>query len=207
MDEKSPLIGAFLTANLRAKSRESFNLVKASVPRRESRVNSNCFDYSLDFKKIDFRARPELYRIGRGEQGVLLVEPYKSEILPHWRFADEAKAQASSDKIYQLFLDYLKQEDFIGVDMARKFLQMGFTRARRYANHKGGKKYAGPVPEDKKGLSGAHGRSEQPRSQEDPVKAAAAKIFKQKWDEAKLHPEYIQQKKKFQRFIQQQSTT
>ena len=91
--------------------------------------------------------------------------------------------------------------------MARKFLQMGFTRARRYANHKGGKKYDGPVPEDKKGLSGAHGRSELPRNHEDPVKAAAAKIFKQKWDEAKNHPEYLQQKQKFQEFIEQQSAT
>lgn len=41
------------------------------------------FDYSLDFKAIDFRQHPERYRIGRGEQGVLLVEPYKSEILPY----------------------------------------------------------------------------------------------------------------------------
>ena len=39
------------------------------------------FDYALDFKRTDFRARPELYRVGRGEQGVLLVEPYKSELL------------------------------------------------------------------------------------------------------------------------------
>ncbi|MBA2749565.1 MAG: DUF4385 family protein, partial [Tatlockia sp.] len=36
------------------------------------------FDYSLDFKTIDFRDRPDLYRVGKGEQGVLLVEPYKS---------------------------------------------------------------------------------------------------------------------------------
>ena len=27
------------------------------------------------------------------------------------------------------------------MDMCRKFLEMGFTRARRYANHKDGKKY------------------------------------------------------------------
>ena len=44
------------------------------------------FDYSLDFKNIDFCRHPELYRVGRGEQGVLLVEPYKSELLPHCRF-------------------------------------------------------------------------------------------------------------------------
>ena len=168
-----------------------------AVPHRASRVKSDSFDYSLDFKKIDFRERPELYRVGRGEQGVLLVEPYKSEILPFWRFADEDKARQSSQKIFQLFLDYLSNDDFVGADMARKFLQMGYTRARRYANHKGGKKYDGAVPDDKKGLSGAHGREELPRTPEDPIKAAAARIFKAKWDEAKVHPRYVELKQDF----------
>lgn len=149
------------------------------------------FDYSLDFEKINFRERPDLYAIGRGEQGVLSVEPYKSEILPYWRFKDPETATASSEKIWELFLAYLKDDDFVGADMARKFIQMGYTRARRYANHKGGKKYDGPVPDDKKGVSGAHGRAELPRQPEDPVKAEAARIFKVKWDEAKNHPEYV----------------
>lgn len=35
---------------------------------------------------IDYRSHPERYKVARGEQGVLTVEPYKSEILPHWRF-------------------------------------------------------------------------------------------------------------------------
>ncbi|PJJ48336.1 DUF4385 domain-containing protein [Hymenobacter chitinivorans] len=156
------------------------------------------FDYTLDFKTTDFRRHPELYRVGKGEQGVLLVEPYKSEILPHWRFKSPEVAWESSEQIYQLFLDYLKADDFVGADMARKFIQMGFTRARRYANHRGGKKYDGPVPADKKGQSGAHGRAELPRSPEDPEKAAAAAIFKAKWDEAKLHPDYVRQKAAFE---------
>ena len=155
------------------------------------------FDYSLDFATTDFRRHPELYAIGRGEQGVLSVEPYKSEILPHWRFKDPETATESSEKIWALFKDYLKQEDFVGADMARKFLQMGYTRARRYANHKGGKKYDGPVPDDKKGVSGAHGRAELPRQPEDPVKAAAARIFKAKWDEAKAHPDYVRLRQEF----------
>ncbi|GAA4351365.1 DUF4385 domain-containing protein [Hymenobacter saemangeumensis] len=156
------------------------------------------FDYTLDFHSIDFRARPELYRVGVGEQGVLLVQPYKGEILPFWRFKDAAAAQESSRAIYALFEQYLASEDFVGADMARKFLQMGFTRARRYANHRGGKKYDGPVPADKKGQSGAHGRAELPRtSTPDPDKVEAAAIFKQKWDEAKAHPEYQRQKAAF----------
>ena len=40
-----------------------------------------------------------------------------------------------------MYLDYLEEEDFIGMDMCRKFLEMGFTRSRRYANHRDGKKY------------------------------------------------------------------
>ena len=153
------------------------------------------FDYSLNYAQLDLRAHPELYRVGVGEQGVLLVQPYKSELLPHWRFATPELARESSEIIYGMFLAYLRAGEFVGADMARKFLQMGFTRARRYANHRGGKKYDGPVPEDKKGQSGAHGRPELPRSPEDPVKAESARIFKAKWDEAEANEEYAALKK------------
>ena len=40
-----------------------------------------------------------------------------------------------------MYLDYRDENDFIGMDMCRKFLEMGFTRARRYANHNTGRKY------------------------------------------------------------------
>ncbi|WP_342645539.1 DUF4385 domain-containing protein [Mucilaginibacter sp. CSA2-8R] len=142
------------------------------------------FNYQLNFEHLDFRQHPEQYRIGKGEQGVLLVEPYKSEILPHWRFKTPDIAVASAQSILQLFEDYKQAGDFVGMDMARKFLQMGYTRSRRYANHKGGKKYDGPVPENKKGQSGAHGRAELPRT-EDEVKAESAKIFYGYWQQVK----------------------
>ena len=142
------------------------------------------FDYSPDYKNLNLRDQPELYRTGVGEQGVLLVEPYKSEILPFWRFKTPEIAKESSAKIYKLFLGYKKQKDFVGMDMARKFLQMGYTRSRRYANHKSGKKYDGPVPDDKKGQSGAHGREQLPR-EEDSVKAESAAIFYEVWQKAK----------------------
>ena len=90
-------------------------------------MSRRAFDYSLDFKNIDFRRHPERYRIGKGEQGVLLVEPYKGEILPHWRFKTVVEATQSSARIYEMFLAYLEADDFPGADMARKFLQMGWT--------------------------------------------------------------------------------
>ncbi|XWJ88565.1 DUF4385 domain-containing protein [Phytobacter ursingii] len=144
-------------------------------------MTSHSFNYEQDFASINFREHPERYQVGRGEQGVLLVEPYKSEILPWWRYKDPESATKSAEKIFQLFETYRQQDDFVGMDMARKFIQMGYTRARRYANYKGGKKYA----ED--------GRLHQRGN--DPVKAAAAAIFKKWWDKIRQDEDYLRRKR------------
>ena len=72
------------------------------------------------------------------------------------------------------------------MDMARKFLEMGFTRARRYANHKDGKKY------DSKG---------QVRPQEKDWatsdKAKSAKIFKDARRRVTDDPKYIHMRKEW----------
>ena len=99
------------------------------------------FDYNLDYKNTVFRPNDTRYRIGRGEQGVLLVRPYTDVICKHWRFKTVREAKKSAEQIYNMYADYRVLKDFIGMDMCRKFLEMGFTRARRYANHKDGKKY------------------------------------------------------------------
>ena len=137
------------------------------------------FDYGLDYAQLDLRRRPDLYHIGRGEQGVLLVEPYKSEILPHWRFKTAAEARRSAAAIYRLYRRYLRAQDFVGMDMARKFLQMGFTRARRYTNHRGGRKYDRAT---KRLL---------PPSSPDQEKAAAAEIFRRQWERVRTDPAYV----------------
>ena len=160
------------------------------------------FNYDLDFEHINFREQPELYRVGKGEQGVLKVEPYKSELLPHWRFKTPDIAKESSEKIFEMFHEYLDNEDFVGADMARKFLQMGWTRSRRYANHKGGKKYKGAVPDDKKGQSGAHGRDELPR-EIDEEKARSAEIFYKKYVEARENEKYKELKEIHKRNYEQ----
>jgi hypothetical protein len=134
------------------------------------------------------KIRPEEYRVGRGEQGVLTVEPYKSELLPLWRFRTPALARKSARAIYAKFLDYKRAGDFVGMDMARKFLQMGWTRSRRYANHASGRKYA---PDKKTVL---------PRD-EDPVKAQSAAIFYRAYVRAREDQTYRRMKREHrQRF-------
>ncbi len=137
---------------------------------------------------IDYRKDPEKYRVGKGEQGVLICEPYKSEIGPHWRFKTPQIATRSSQQIYQLFLEYLKKNEFVGADLARKYLQMGYTRARRYANYKGGKKY------DKE-----NGYLQLERGTGGAEKAESANIFYEIWKKAESNPKYAEQKKSWKK--------
>jgi hypothetical protein len=128
------------------------------------------------------------YRIGRGETGVLTFEPYKSEILPMWRFKTPEWARWSSIMIYQQFLEYARKDDFIGMDMSRKFLQMGMTRAKRYANHAGGRKYDKATGEELPKSEGHVGMEE---------KLEASAIFKEWWEAAKGEQRYLDKKEKF----------
>lgn len=143
--------------------------------------------YADAYRDIDFRKHPELYKIGRGEQGVLIAEPYKSEILLHWKFKTPEIAKVSAEKIYEMFETYGQQKDFVGMDMARKFLQMGFTRARRYANHSSGKKYAsdGTVREQEKDWASSD-------------KAKSAEIFYGYYERVKNDSLYLELKAKHQ---------
>jgi hypothetical protein len=128
-------------------------------------------------RAIDYRAHPELYRVGRGEVGVFHVQPYKGELLPLWTIRTPEEAHASANAIFARFVAYRAAGDFVGMDMARKYLQMGYTRARRYANHRGGRKRAPdgtPVP----------------LGSGDPVKAEIAELFRARWREAADDPDY-----------------
>ncbi len=133
---------------------------------------------------IDYRREPEKYRVGKGEQGVLICEPYKSELAPHWRFKTAELAETSSTHLYEMFENFLEDGDFVGADMAGKFLQMGYTRARRYANYRGGIKY------DK-----ARDYALNDKGTGDPEKALSAAIFFRKWKLSEAHPHYAARKK------------
>jgi hypothetical protein len=66
------------------------------------------------------------------------------------------------------------------MDVARKYLQMGWTRARRYAKYEGGKKG-------------------KPREKEDPEKSRAAEVFREKWRAAAENEEYLRLKEEHRR--------
>ena len=148
------------------------------------------FDYKLDYKKLFFTDKEtrKLYRIGRGEQGVLLVRPYTDQICKYWRFKTPTISKRSAEKIYIMYADYRAKNDFVGMDMCRKFLEMGFTRARRYANHKDGKKYKNGkiLPQEPDALTSE--------------KAQSARRFKKIRDIVTHDPIYIKMRKMWREY-------
>ncbi len=128
------------------------------------------------YRGVDFRRHPDRYRVGRGEEGVLTAEPYKSELLPLWRIKTPEIARASAAALWKAFVAYRRAGDGVGMDLTRKFLQMGFTRSRRYANRRSGRKYdanGGLLPPDP-----------------DPMKAECAAIFHAVWQRAERDRTY-----------------
>lgn len=150
--------------------------------------------YMKWYEGIDFRKNPEKYMIGKGEQGVLMAEPYKGEICPHWKFRTVGIATKSAAKIEEMFHEYLAQGDFVGADMARKYLMMGWTRARRYANHASGRKYK-PGTREILPLEEDHQTSE---------KAMCAAIFKVVYDKARVNEEYLRLKLEHKKLLNKQ---
>ncbi|KAI9798033.1 MAG: hypothetical protein M1835_005036 [Candelina submexicana] len=129
------------------------------------------------------------YRIGRGEQGVLTFEPYKSKLLPLWRFRTVPLAKKSCEELWECFEEYRELGDFVGMDMTRKFIQMGMTRAMRYANHAGGRKYS-------KATGKELDKSSTHKDAGD--KLAASNVFRETWNRCRSHEGYLRLKNEFQ---------
>jgi hypothetical protein len=94
-----------------------------------------------DADETDVRADPAAYEVGRGEHGAFEFQPYKTELLDLWGIKTEAEAEEAAAAIHQQFREYRAAGDLPGMDMARKYLQMGWTRSLRYAKYPGGRKY------------------------------------------------------------------
>lgn len=108
-----------------------------------------------------------------------MTHPYSAEIRDHWRFRTPAIARESASVIYSMFEGYLAIADFVGADTARKFLMMGWTRSRRYANHPSGTKWKDGVV------------IPQAEDSQTSDKAECARIFKAAYDKARIDSRYL----------------
>jgi len=123
----------------------------------------------------------------------------------------------NSVEIFELFEKYKQENDVVGMDMARKFIMMGWTRSRRYANHKTGRKYSTEDDSEKASkvtdeqitdmLEEKEGNFKDPRNRyhkvvtktkkilpkdEDPIKAESARIFREVYEKVMNDSKYIE---------------
>ncbi|WP_276273546.1 DUF4385 family protein [Haloarcula litorea] len=132
---------------------------------------------------LDFRAHPERYRHTPDERGAFKIEPYKGELLPHWTVSDPEAAAEGAQTIHDRYREYRADEEFVGMDMARKYLQMGWTRALRYAKYPGGQKY-----ED--------GEERAPQRWYDPEKRRISRIYRFHLDRVRADDAYDRAKQR-----------
>ncbi len=127
------------------------------------------------------------YRIrGRGT-GHMSIEPYRSHLNCMWRFQTVAQARQSANDLWNRFLDYKEHEDFIGMDMALKFIQMGMMCAQQIEDLRHGS--TRDAEEALGEISPEHKRAE--------LTSEAALIFKAAFDKIRHHPGYLESKAGF----------
>lgn len=88
-------------------------------------IFSRNFNYNLDFANLNFKKEPSFYRVGTEETGIHVVEPYASLILKQFAVDTLGETKKTVIHVEHLFKTFKEENDFIGMDMARKYLQLG----------------------------------------------------------------------------------
>ena len=95
-----------------------------------------------------------------------------------WKTPSEA--EASSDKLLEMFHNYLDEDDFLRADEIKRHLHLGFVRVEPYGRNVGVRQGDSDVEQDWDALE----------------KARGGRIFYKKWKEATTNPKYIKLRKK-----------
>ena len=90
-------------------------------------INSLRYRKKLKFPndKIDYNKNPEYYIYTTTDNDARLIQPYSNIIIPMFNIDNYKDAKHSCLQIFKLFNNYIKNDDFIGADVFRKFIQLG----------------------------------------------------------------------------------
>jgi len=78
---------------------------------------------------VNYRKSPLSYEITDDCGGIYTCEPYKSILLDIWRFSTPESSEKSAASIGEMFFGYLDEGDFVGADLALKYLRAGSSRS------------------------------------------------------------------------------
>jgi hypothetical protein len=71
-------------------------------------------------KNINYQTNKENYIYTTNTDGLNIITPYKDSLL---KYKNSSNSKKNSNELYNLFLEYIKNNDLIGADMIRKFIQ------------------------------------------------------------------------------------
>src|SRR5690606_36125056 len=72
----------------------------------------------------------EHYPLEMDDEQVLEAMPYAQRLLPYWQYASADEAASSAAALYEWYTRFKERGDFVGMDVARRLLRLGMTRAR-----------------------------------------------------------------------------
>jgi hypothetical protein len=81
-------------------------------------------------KNINYYKNNELYIYTSNTDGLNVVQPYKDQL---YQYSNVSNTKKNSNILYNIFLEYIKNNDLIGADMTRKFIQ-SLSDVKNYNN-------------------------------------------------------------------------
>jgi len=60
---------------------------------------------------------------------------YKWELVPYFNCKGETRSELSANYLYGKFLCYTEERDFVGADLAKKFLKDGKDKSHKFEYH------------------------------------------------------------------------
>ena len=90
-------------------------------------INSLIYRKKLKFPNnmIDYSKNPEYYIYTISEKEVNMIQPYYKIIIPMFNIDNYKEAKDSCLQIFNLFNDYITNNNFIGADVCKKIIQLG----------------------------------------------------------------------------------
>jgi len=77
---------------------------------------------------INYSVFPLIYEVTEDCGGMYTCEPYKTKLLEVWRFSNIKVSKLSAKAIIEIFEEYVANNDFVGADLAKKYLRAGSTK-------------------------------------------------------------------------------
>lgn len=77
---------------------------------------------------INYQENPMLYLYTECCGGMYTCKPYSKELLGMYKFLGRGASEKTANNLYSYFLKKVKDSDFVGADLSRKYIQSAMNK-------------------------------------------------------------------------------